>query len=277
MSAKVIITWICVILQRRLSIESLLYIICTLLTIEPSCFVPNSNYVIGFEKNLTISHCTYCTCQYSSNSNITNEKPQVDCYTTQDRQTFQEICENCATLPSTNCSYCLQPNNRSSNELTLEGQVIRTGHENCVACTCNEGGVVSCSDLDTSTKAPVCQGINQCEQKLNELSENSCQYCEDPMTGLLKSSPSTWTKESAISCTCFFGQVSCFHFKLMFPGGGSYTLAFIVSCENCTTDNYELVYNERGRFELASIHITNSNKIVFIKLTKLFGFLKTIH
>ena len=210
------------------------------------------------EENLTISHCTYCTCQYSSNNNITNETLQVDCYTTQDRQTFRKICEGC-TLPSTNCSYCLQPNNRSSNELTLEGQVIRTGHENCVACTCNEGGVVSCSDLDISTTAPVCKGINQCEQKLNELSENSCQYCEDPMTGLLKRSPSTWTKEPAITrCNCLNGKVSCFHSKLMFPGGESYPLLFIGFCgENCTTEKFELVYNERGRFELASIQITN--------------------
>ena len=236
------------ILQRRLSIESLLYIICTLLTIEPSCFVPNSNYVIGFEKNLTISHCTYCTCQYSSNSNITNEKPQVDCYTTQDRQTFQEICENCATLPSTNCSFCLQPNNRSSNELTLEGQVIRTGHENCVACTCNEGGVVSCSDLDTSTTAPVCQGINQCEQKLNELSENSCQYCEDPMTGLLKRSPSQWANESGINCNCFDGKVSCYHLAFFNSGGKeNVNLFFMVSCEpNCTTEKYSVIFHQKG-------------------------------
>lgn len=212
--------------------------------VQPSCFVANSNITIKLEKRLTISHCTYCICQNSSINNVTNEIPQIDCYKTQDHQTFQEICKNCTILPSPNCSYCLQPNNRSLTKVIPQGQIISTKQDNCVACTCNDGGIITCNNLDISITAPVCLGLNQCEKKINELSKNSCQYCEDPITRLMKRSPSQWTKDPGITCNCFKGKVSCIHFAFI----DKTSFSFMIYCEeNCTTDKYILLFQERGK------------------------------
>ena len=182
-----------------------------------------------------------------------NAKPQIDCYKSQDHQIFRKICENCTTLPIMNCSYCLQPNNRSSTEIIPKGQTISTLHDDCVTCTCDEFGVVMCNDLDTSITVPVCYGIDQCEQKLNDLSRNSCQYCEDPVTGLLKRSPSSWAKEIGIYCHCSEGKVSCYHFAIMSAGSGI-NFAYMIDCgPNCTTDKYKVSFQEKGKF--TSIHV----------------------
>ena len=221
--------------------------------------VSNDNITIEYGRKYSVSHCSYCSCQ-----NSIDESPQLVCYATQDHKSFDEICSNCTTLPKSNCSYCLQPHKRSSTEIILKGQGIKIERNDCVSCTCTGAGVVRCDDLDTSITDPVCLGLDQCEQKLNKLPEKPCQYCEDPLTGLWKRSPSQWENKPEITCHCSKGQVSCHHFSKVSVGKGIFP--FMTICKpNCTRDEYKAIFVKRGRYKvLSTFHLII---VLFVELS----------